>query len=94
MPKLSAQQKREILARIRAFNTSGFNTKMYDNVCQYYQSFGGRDFNGWAQMSLFILGPYLNEGDCEVLLAFTKVSVHMNTYVELYKFSMQVFQIA
>ena len=81
MPKFSAQQKREILARIRAFNTSGFNTKMYGNVCQYYQSFVGRDFKGWAQMCLFILGPYLNEGDSEVLLAFTKVSILMNIYM-------------
>ncbi|KAL5499721.1 hypothetical protein EMCRGX_G011180 [Ephydatia muelleri] len=32
-----------------------------------------RDFKGWAQMCLYVLGPYLNEGDCEVLLAFTKV---------------------
>ncbi|KAL5494053.1 hypothetical protein EMCRGX_G015323 [Ephydatia muelleri] len=85
MPKFSAQQKREILARIRAFNTSGFNTKMYGNVCQYYQSFVGRDFKGWAQMCLFILGPYLNEGDSEVLLAFTKV--FQIAYCDIFKAS-------
>ena len=32
-------------------------------------------------MCLYILGPYLNEGDCEVLLAFTKVSILMNMYM-------------
>ena len=76
MPKLSSQQKREICARIRAFDTSGFNTKLNGNLCQYYKSFVGRDFKGWAQISIFILGLYLNQGDCEVLLAFSKVRVH------------------
>ena len=32
IPKLSAKQKEEILARIRAFNTSGFQVKMYGNI--------------------------------------------------------------
>ena len=50
------------LARIRAFDTSGFNTKLYGNLCQYYKSFVGQDFKGWAQISIFILGPYLNQG--------------------------------
>ncbi|KAL5479434.1 hypothetical protein EMCRGX_G022955 [Ephydatia muelleri] len=65
-------QKREILARVRAFNTSGFRVKMYGNVCQYYQSFLGRDFKAWAQMAIFILKPYLNEGQAAVWLSFSK----------------------
>ncbi|KAL5479236.1 hypothetical protein EMCRGX_G022732 [Ephydatia muelleri] len=32
----------------------------------------GRDFKGWTQMALFILGPYLSDGQKEVLLAFSK----------------------
>ena len=73
MPKMSAQIRSEILARIKAFSTSGFTTKMYGNVCQYYQSFVGRDFKGWSQMCIFILSPYLSEGDKKVVLAYLKV---------------------
>eukprot|EP00731_Ephydatia_muelleri_P028790 Em0020g434a len=73
MPKMSPHQKREIQARVRAFNTSGFSTKLHGSVCYYYQSFVGRDFKGWTQMALFILGPYLSDGQKEVLLAYSKV---------------------
>lgn len=75
IPKLTARQKLEVQARVRAFNTSGFTTKLYGSVCYYYQSFVGRDFKGWAQMSLFVLNPYLSNGDKKVLLAFSKVSL-------------------
>ena len=75
MPKMSPHQKREIQARVRAFNTSGFSTKLHGSVCYYYQSFVGRDFKGWTQMALFILGPYLSDGQKEVLLAYSKVSI-------------------
>ncbi|KAL5510161.1 hypothetical protein EMCRGX_G005656 [Ephydatia muelleri] len=68
MPTLRPWQKREILARVRAFNTSGFRVKMYGKVCQYYQSFWGRDFKAWAQMAIFILKPYLNERQAAVWL--------------------------
>ena len=79
MPKMSPQQKREIQARVRAFNTSGFNTKLQGgSVCYYYQSFVGRDFKGWTQMALFILSPYLSDGQKEVLLVFSKVSIAIN----------------
>ena len=44
MPEFSPKIRKEILARIKAFNTSGFSTKLYGNVCQYYNSFVGRDF--------------------------------------------------
>ena len=60
MPKMNARQKKEILARLRAFNTSGMQVKLYGNVCQYYQSFLGRDFKAWAQMAIFIISPYLD----------------------------------
>ncbi|KAL5503005.1 hypothetical protein EMCRGX_G009879 [Ephydatia muelleri] len=48
-------------------------TKLHGSVCYYYQSFVGRDFKGWTQMALFILGPYLSDGQKEVLLAYSKV---------------------
>ena len=73
MPQLSARQKVEILARLRAFCSSGLKMKLYGKVCSYYQSFIGRDFKAWAQMAIFVMGPYLNEGQLKVLLSFTKV---------------------
>ena len=74
MPLMSAKQKCEILAHLRAFNTSGFKVKLYGNVCVYYDSFLGRDFKAWAQMTPFIIWPYLNDGEMNVLLSFCKVS--------------------
>ena len=76
MPNMSAAQKREIQARVRAFNTSGFSTKLHGSVCYYYQSFVGRDFKGWMQMALFIISPYLSDGQKEVLIALSKVSIN------------------
>ena len=73
MPQLSARQKAEIIARLRAFCSSGLKVNLYGNVCSYYQSFVGRDFKAWAQMAIFVMGPYLNEGQLKVLLSFTKV---------------------
>ena len=46
---------------------------MYCNVCKYYQSFVGHDFKGWSQVCIFILSPYLSEGDKKVVLAYLKV---------------------
>ena len=52
MPTLSKVQKKEVLARVKAFSTSGFKVRMYGNVFYYYQSFVGRDFKDWAQMAV------------------------------------------
>eukprot|EP00731_Ephydatia_muelleri_P012809 Em0007g119a len=73
MPDFTHDQKTEILALIKAFNMSGFTTKMYGNVCYYYNSFVGRDFKAWSQMAIFILSPYLDAGRKEVLLNYSKV---------------------
>ena len=77
MPDFTHDQKTEILALIKAFNMSGFTTKMYGNVCYYYNSFVGRDFKAWSQMAIFILSPYLDAGRKEVLLNYSKVSFYM-----------------
>ena len=77
MPDFAHDQKTEILALIKAFNMSGFTTKMYGNVCYYYNSFVGRDFKAWSQMAIFILSPYLDAGRKEVLLNYSKVSFYM-----------------
>ena len=74
MSGLSIRQKSEVLARVKAFNTSGFKTKMYGNVCRHSKSFVGRDFKGWTQMAMFIVGPYLSEGQKKVYLSLCKVS--------------------
>ena len=73
MPTLSKVQKEEVLARVKAFSTSGFKVRMYGNVCHYYQSFVGRDFKAWAQMAVFILSPYLDDARKKVLLSLSKV---------------------
>lgn len=75
IPTLSKRQKDEVLARIRAFSFSGFCVKLFGNVIQHHRSFVGRDYKAWAQMSLFIVYPYLSSGDKSVWLALSKVIV-------------------
>lgn len=75
VPTLSRVQKEEVLAKIRAFNYSGFKVRLQGNVIRYHQSFVGRDYKAWAQMALFIIYPYLPEGDKKVWLSLSKVRV-------------------
>ena len=63
IPKLSGDHQDEILARIRAFSYSGFRVRLLGNVIRHHQSFVGRDYKAWAQMELFIMYPYLSNGD-------------------------------
>ena len=79
MPRLTNRMKEEVLARVNAFPQSGLHSKMFGNVCRYYNSFVGRDFKGWSQMSVFILSPYLCSDDRKVLLSFSKVSTNFNS---------------
>ena len=74
MSSRNEQEKKQILARMSGFNYSGFSTKVYGNVCYYYQSFVGRDFKGWMQMSLFIISPYLTDEQKKVWLLLSKVT--------------------
>ncbi len=73
MGQLSHQQKEEVLARMRAFNYSAFKVRVYGNITRYFGSFVGRDFKAWAQMALFIIGPYLDEDEASVWLSLSKV---------------------
>ena len=68
MPQLLPTHKKEVLARIHAFHQSGFKVKIHENVCYHYQFFVGRDYRAWMQMDIFILSPYLSEGQLSVLL--------------------------
>ena len=73
MATFSKAQKEEILARMKAFNFSGFYVKVHGNVCYHHKSFVGRDYKAWSQMALCIISPYITEGQQKVLLALSKV---------------------
>ena len=68
MSGMSIRQKSEVLERVKAFNTSGFKTKMFAGTPSH------GDFKGWTQMAMFIVGPYLSEGQKKVYLSLSKVS--------------------
>ena len=76
MPTLNARQKKEVLARMAAFNYSGFNKKVLGNVVHHHQSFVGRDYKAWAQMALFIIGSYIDASQKRVWLALSKVCIN------------------
>lgn len=73
IPRLTGQEKQEVLAKMNAFNYSGFDVKVFGNVIRHHQSFVGRDYKAWAQMVLFIIGNYLSEDHRQVFLALSKV---------------------
>ena len=75
IPLLTPLQKKEVLARMSAFNYSGFNGRVIGNII-YHKSFVGRDCKAWAQMALFIIGPYLSDCQKSVLFALSKVYIH------------------
>ena len=75
MPTLNARQKKEVLARMAAFNYSGFDGKVLGNVVHHHQSFVGRDYKAWAQMALFIIGSYIDASQKRVWLALSKVCI-------------------
>ena len=74
IPTLSTQEKEEVLARVQAFNYSGFDCRLIGNVIQYHKSFVGRDYKAWAQMALSVIYPYLSDNDKTVWMALSKVS--------------------
>ena len=74
VPRLTAQQKEELLARMRAFNYSGFDGKVLGNVVYHHQSFVGRDYKAFAQMAPFVITSYLSDAKRKVLLALSKLS--------------------
>lgn len=81
VPKLSAAQKREVLARMAAFSYSGFEGKVLGNVIHHHKSFVGRDYKAWAQMALFIIGSYLSDGEKKIWLSLSKVHVMLKFIV-------------
>ena len=59
-----------------AFNPSGIKVRVHGNITQHYRSFVGRDFKAWAQMALFILGPYLDKDEQSVWLSLSQVYIY------------------
>ena len=84
MPTLNARQKKEVLARMAAFNYSGFNGKVLGNVVHHHQSFVGRDYKAWAQMALFIIGSYIDASQKRVWLALSKVCINYAIHVPFF----------
>lgn len=73
MSSLNARQKKEVLARMAAFNYSGFDGKVLGNIVFHNQSFVGRDYKAWAQMAPHIIGSYLSDSQKRVWLGLSKV---------------------
>eukprot|EP00731_Ephydatia_muelleri_P019452 Em0012g277a len=71
-PTIVCEQRNLMQAQMQTLQIE-LEVKMYGNVCRYFQSFCGRDFKAWSQMAMFILPPYLTEGEKLVLLYYTKV---------------------
>ena len=57
---------------MKAFNSSGFHVKMYENVCRHSKCYVGRDFKGWSQIAVFIMGPYLTEGHRKIFCHYQR----------------------
>jgi hypothetical protein len=81
MENLTSTQKVEISARLNAFPFSGFKYKLKANICRYVGSLVGRDFKAFAQLALYILGPYLNESEMLAWLFLSKIFAA--TYIDI-----------
>ena len=87
MPLLSKGQKAEILARLKAFHTSGFSVKLWECLLLLSVFLWERDFKAWVQMALFIIGPYLNDGELAVWKSFCKVMFIIFLFLSVYVYS-------
>ena len=75
MSTMNARQKMEVLARMAAFNYSGFDGKVLGNVLYHHKSFVGRDYKAWAQMAIFIIANYSDDSQKRVWLGLSKVCI-------------------
>ena len=82
MDRKSADQKKEIMARIRAFPSCGLDCRVSSNI-SYFKSFVGRDFKSLMQQALFVLAPYftIQEKKCWFVLSKVSWYVMCNTYI-------------
>ena len=60
--------KYELKALIRtvAFDYSGFDGKVLESIVYYHKSFVSCHYKAWAQMSLFLIGPYILDAQKDV----------------------------
>jgi hypothetical protein len=72
MQNRPSQQKKEIMARIKAFSTCVFSCRMSSHI-SYFKSFVGRDFKAFMQMAIFVLHPYFNESESKCWFLLSKV---------------------
>lgn len=74
MARLTTAQKDDLQARLLSFDFSGLEYKLSYNLIRHFRSYVGRDFKALAQVSLFLLGPYMMPSEKNVWLALSKVS--------------------
>ena len=89
--RLTTAQKDDLQARLLTFDFSGLDYKMSYNLTRHFRSFVGRDFKALAQVSLFLLGPYMTPEEKNVWLALSKVGCRfapniIYDRVSIYKF--------
>ena len=74
MDTISPDTKQKIVARIKAFNSSGLGGKLSSNIVYHHRSFHGKDYKLWAQMAPFIIWPFITESQRRVWLSLSKVA--------------------
>ncbi len=75
MGSLSSAQKKEILARIKAWSYCGFSERITGNIAYHYKSFVGRDFKAWLQMVIFIIPSFVSDQEMKCWFALVKVCI-------------------
>ena len=83
MGRLSPREKKEISAKLIAFNYSGIGGKLSPAITKHYRSFVGRDYKVWAQVCLFILGDYLSDSEKAVWTTLSKVCIYRSHNAQL-----------
>ena len=73
MDHKTAREKKEIMARIKAFSPCGFSCRLSSNI-SYFKSFVGKDFKALMQMALFVLPLYFKESEKKCWFLLAKVS--------------------
>ena len=59
MKRLCTVEKKELLAKLAAFNYSGMEVKICESLCYHYKSSVGRDYKALPQIALYLFGPYI-----------------------------------
>ena len=87
--RLTADEKRQILARMDAFNYSGFSGRVIGNLIAHHRSFVGRDYKAFAHGAVYSLDVFESRGEKNMARLVTHLSACCITCVIV-----QVFRIA